>query len=316
MKLIFSEVFLRHETGSHPENKKRLEAFGSLKETQVISGLPYVNLVHPEYHVKVIEEACACADMIDQDTITSQGSFEAAIRAVGAAVMASQTNDFALARPPGHHAYRTRASGFCLFNNIAIAVQKLVNEGKRVFIIDIDGHYGNGTSDIFYTTNKVLYCSLHQYPAFPGNGFVNEIGEGDGKGFNINIPLPPSSGDDLFRDGCEIIFSIAGMFKPDAVGVSAGFDAHHADPLLNLRLSANSFYWVGQKLRENFPNIFAVLEGGYNTDYLPKCVCNFINGINGDKIAFEEQPASSPEYAIEEYKRRVDKLQKLISEFW
>jgi acetoin utilization deacetylase AcuC-like enzyme len=230
--------------------------------------------------------------------------------------MASQTNDFALVRPPGHHAYRTRASGFCLFNNIAVAVQKLVNEDKRILIIDIDGHYGNGTADIFYTTNKVLYCSLHQYPAFPRNGFVNEIGEGEGKGFNINIPLPPSSGDDLFRDGCEIIFSIARMFKPNAVAVSAGFDAHHADPLLNLRLSANSFYWVGQKLRENFTNIFAVLEGGYNTDYLPDCVYNFINGINGDKIKLEENSTSSTEYATEEYQRRMKMLNQLTSEYW
>lgn len=316
MKLIYNKVFLEHDTGSHPENKKRLLAFGDLQETEVLSGLPYIHLVHPEYHLKTIEEACLCEDMIDQDTLTSQGSFNAAIYAVGAAVMASQTNDFALVRPPGHHAYRTRASGFCLFNNIAIAVQKLVSEGKRVFILDIDGHYGNGTADIFYTSNRVLYCSLHQYPAFPGNGNVDEMGENEGKGFNINIPLPPLSGDELFRDGCEIIFSIARLFMPDAVAVSAGFDAHHADPLLNLRLSANSFHWVGKKLRENFGDCFAVLEGGYNTQYLPQCVYNFLNGINGDKIKFEEPGTSSPPEATEEYHRRMEKLNKLISAYW
>ncbi|HXH19179.1 MAG TPA: hypothetical protein VNJ07_08865 [Chitinophagales bacterium] len=316
MDIIYNTVFLLHETGFHPENRRRLEAFGDLVETNIVSGMPYLELIHPREHVKMIEEACAREDMIDADTVTSKGSFEAAVHAVGAAVMASQTNSFALVRPPGHHAFRTRASGFCLFNNIAVAVQKLVNEGKRVFIFDFDGHYGNGTADIFYNTNNVLYGSLHQYPAYPGNGFINEIGDGEGKGFNINIPLPHESGDDVFQDGCEFIFSIAKMFEPDVVAVSAGFDAHHADPLLNLRLTANSFHWAGLRLREHFKNIFAVLEGGYNTDYLPKCVYNFIDGINGKKIQFTETPAASPDFVIKEYQRRMHLLKNLTAEMW
>jgi len=316
VKFLYNKIFLQHETGAHPESRKRLEAFGRLEETPLISGEPYLPLIHPDEHIKIIEEACACEDMLDADTVTSRGSFQAAVHAAGAAVMASQTNDFALVRPPGHHAFRTRASGFCLFNNIAIATQKLVNEGKRVFILDIDGHYGNGTADIFYRTNKVLYCSLHQYPAYPGNGFVNETGAGDGSGFNINIPMPPESGDDIFRDGCERLLSIAKLFNPDRVAVSAGFDAHHSDPLLNLRLTLSSFYWIGSKLRENFKNVFAVLEGGYDTEYLPKCACNFLDGINGEKQKFSEPAIHSPEQTVSEYKRRMEILNGLISKIW
>ena len=311
--MLYNKIFLSHDTGSHPENIKRLQAFGDLEETNIESGLPYLALVHPESHIKIIREACACNDMLDQDTLTSPGSFEAAVHAAGAAVMASQSGGFALARPPGHHAYAARAGGFCLFNNIAVAAQKLVNEGKRVFIFDIDGHYGNGTSDIFYNTDKILYASLHQYPAFPGNGFVDELGAGEGRGFNINVPLPPGSGDDLFHEGCEYILSIARKFKPDAVAVSAGFDAHHSDPLLNLRLSANSFHWVGKSLSENFNHVFAVLEGGYNTDYLPKCVYNFIDGINGEKMRFIEDETVSHVRVADEFRRRMEMLKGLIA---
>jgi len=316
VKIIFNRIFSEHDTGLHPETKRRLESFGDLDETPIESGKEYLNLIHPDQHIRNIEEACACGDMIDADTITSKGSFKAAVHAVGAAIMASQRNDFALVRPPGHHAYRTRASGFCMFNNIAVAVQKLVNEGKRVFVFDFDGHYGNGTADIFYCSNKVLYGSLHQYPAYPGNGFVNEIGEGEGKGFNINIPLPPESGDELFKDGCEIIFSIARMFNPDVVAVSAGFDAHHADPLLNLRLTANSFHWVGERLNKNFTNVFAVLEGGYNVDFLPKCTCNFIDGMNGDKMRFSETPTQSSDFTVTEYQRRLELLDSMMQGYW
>ncbi|MBK8969047.1 MAG: hypothetical protein IPM36_20710 [Lewinellaceae bacterium] len=138
-----------------------------------------------------------------------------ATAAVGATVLAMERGDFALVRPPGHHAYRAEAHGFCLFNNIAIAAQKAVDAGKRVLILDFDGHLGDGTMDIFYRSDQVLYWSLHQYPAYPGNGSPIEIGAGAGLGFTINCPLPAGSGDDIFRHAVEYMLPAAGeQFQP------------------------------------------------------------------------------------------------------
>jgi len=192
--------------------------------------------------------------------------------------MASETNDFALVRPPGHHAYPLRASGFCLFNNIAIAVKKLVNEGKKVAIFDFDGHLGDG--------------------------------------YTINVPIPPGSGDDVYLTAVDQIMPIVEQFHPDVVAVSAGFDAHHSDLLLELHLSASGYYRFGQILQEKFSNIFAVLEGGYNLDYLPRCLYNFVNGVNDDNIFFEEEPTDSPIQVVDEFNVRINKLKKNLSQFW
>jgi len=317
MKVIYNKIFLEHQTPSgHPENRKRLESLGALPETDIIDGEPYLELVHPKSHIDFIKEACKQSADIDADTFTSPKSFEVATKAVGAAIMASQQNDFAVVRPPGHHAHPEMASGFCLFNNIAIATQKLVNEGKRVFILDFDGHLGDGTLKTFYNTDKVLFWSLHQYPAFPGGGFADEIGEGKGKGYSINIPLPPGSGDDIFMHAHNNLMSIAEQFKPDVVGVSAGFDAHIEDPLLQLRVSANSYYKIGQLLSQKFKNVFAVLEGGYNTDYIPKCLFNFVAGINGEEMPHNEEETKSNSSVKQDYNERLEVLLNNLRRYW
>jgi len=317
MEIIYNKIFLKHETGYHPENKARLLAFGNLKETQIESGEKYLELIHSKEHIALIKNAPQQTLALDSDTLTSSYSYAVACFAVGAAILASEVQGFALVRPPGHHSYSNRASGFCLFNNIAIATQKLVNAGKKVAIIDIDGHYGNGTSDIFYCTDKVLYCSLHQYPAYPGNGSVDEIGESIGKGYNVSVPLPSASADDLFIDAIENIFiPVMKQFKPDVVGVSAGFDAYQHDPLLNLKVSYNGFFKAGKLLSENFSNIFATLEGGYNTEALPNCVYNFVDGVNGAEQRFKEEITSSLNFTKEEYDFRIKKLKKNLSPYW
>lgn len=317
MNIIYNKIFLEHETGSHPENKRRLMSLGKLPDSPIESGEVFLDLVHKTDYIAQIQEACACGGgYLDLDTIVSQQSYEAAIRAAGAVVAASQSNDFALVRPPGHHAYPARASGFCLFNNIAIATQKLVNEGKRVLIFDFDGHCGDGTETFFYKSDKVLFWSLHQYPAFPGIGSEDEIGEGEGKGFTVNVPLPPGSGDDLFWKAMEALLPIAKQFTPDAVAVSAGFDAHHADPLLDLRLSAMTYYRLGEILSGEFANVFATLEGGYNLDYLPRCIKNFVTGISHEKIHFEESPTVSSGRTADEFGRRMNRLTGHLSKFW
>ncbi len=272
MQLIYNPVFLEHDTGMHPENKKRLTSLGDLPVTEVENGEKYLTLVHTPEYIQSVEKACMIGGHIDNDTIVSPGSFEAAIYAVGATIMASETGDFALTRPPGHHAHIDRSSGFCIFNNIAIAAQYHANKGKRVLIFDFDGHLGDGTVKFFNTSDRVLYWSLHQYPAFPGGGDAHEIGAGKGEGYTINVPLPPGSGDEIYMDAVETFMPIAKEFNPDIVAVSAGFDSHQYDLLLDLRLSLNAYYKIGRLLSENFDNVFATLEGGYNIEVFPKCL--------------------------------------------
>lgn len=316
MDLINNKVFLEHDTGMHPENKKRLISFGELKEKKVSDGSDFLTLIHSNKYIEIVKKACSRSFPLDNDTLTSPGTYESALRAVGASIDASENGDFAIVRPPGHHAYPDYGSGFCLFNNIAIATQKLVNEGKRVLIFDFDGHFGDGTSNVFYKSWDVLYWSIHQYPAFPNQGFVNEIGEGEGKGFNINVPLPPGSGDDIFMHAFNSILSIAKQFNPDVVAISAGFDAHKYDPILNLMLTKNSYYSIGKVLGENFIHLFATLEGGYNIEELPDCIYSFIDGVNGKEHQYKEEYSSSHSSIWNEYERRLSDLFIYLKPYW
>jgi acetoin utilization deacetylase AcuC-like enzyme len=316
MKFLYHPIFLEHNTGNHPENKKRLLAFGNLPTTPIMSGEPFLPLVHHEDYIETIKMASHLGLSLDGDTLTSKRSYEAAVFAAGAAIQASQTGDFALVRPPGHHAYPSEGTGFCLFNNIAVATQVLLNQGKRVMILDFDGHLGDGTSHIFYGEKDVLFCSLHQYPAFPGNGFVDEIGEGAGAGYTINIPLPALTGDDIAMSAMQTILLVAKQFNPDVVAVSAGFDAHHSDPLLDLRWTYNTYYKIGQLLRAHFKNIFAVLEGGYNLETLPKCSHSFLDGVNGNKMSFKEPNTESSMAIWREYEMREGILLQNLAPFW
>jgi acetoin utilization deacetylase AcuC-like enzyme len=278
MKVLFHKKFLEHNIDSEGEGAYRLLSYMDTYEAPHVIGEPYLNLVHTERYIDYIRDACMNNDIVAEVNL-NPASYEAACLAVGMTIRASEHGDFAVVRPPGHHAGRERSAGFCFFNNIAIATQKLVNEGKKVFIFDIDGHHGDGTQSIFYESDRVLYCSIHQHYAYPFTGFPDETGAGKGVGFNYNFPLISGSGDKDFLIAVDKAINVARRFNPDIVAVSAGFDAYYKDTLLGLQVTQRAFYECAFRLRRAFSNIFAVLEGGYHED-VKECVDSFIDGIH------------------------------------
>ena len=278
MEILFNSKFLLHNADSYAEGRYRIEEFPSVAEEVDFNGEPYITLVHSESHLEMVRDACLNNQVLAEVSLSPE-SYKAACSAVGLAVMASERGDFAAIRPPGHHAKSGQAAGFCLFNNIAIATQKLVNEGKKVFILDIDGHHGDGTQQIFYESDQVLYCSIHQQYVYPGTGETFETGEGAGIGYTMNFPLSQGSGARELLEAVDAAILRATDFKPDVVGVSAGFDGYIEDRLLGLRYTLDGYFQVGRRLSLSFDHVFAVLEGGYHLDNL-KCTEQFVIGVN------------------------------------
>jgi acetoin utilization deacetylase AcuC-like enzyme len=279
MRVLFNKKFLDHNPDEDfAEGSYRLREFPENFEDEDVDGEPFMTLVHPESYIKYIKDCCYDEKTLAEVNLTSQ-SWEAAKTAVGLSVLASMQGDFAAVRPPGHHAGVESYSGFCLFNNIAIAAQRLVNKGKKVVIIDIDAHHGNGTQDIFYNSDKVLYISFHQAFTYPHTGYPGETGKGAGEGHTLNIPIMPGGDDKIFLSTIDKIIVQAQKFEPQVVAVSAGFDGYFKDKMMNFNFSLKAYYECGFKLGRAFNNIFAVLEGGYHED-IYACVTNFVNGIN------------------------------------
>ena len=278
MKILFNKQFLNHNINSRYEGSYRLSGFLEQSVETELNGEPFLPLVHTSEYIDYIRGQCNSEAMLAEVKL-SPSTYEAACQAVGLSVKASEQEDFAVVRPPGHHAGRSQTSGFCLFNNMAIAAQRLVNEGKKVFILDIDGHHGDGTQDIFYDSGKVLYCSIHEMNTFPFTGLIYEIGKKEGQGRTLNIPVPEGSGDKEFLKALDKCLRAGRNFQPDIVGVSAGFDGYEGDRLLNLNYSLKAFYECGYRIRKCFPHVFGVLEGGYHED-LKLCVEKFVEGVN------------------------------------
>ncbi|MFC1860425.1 histone deacetylase [Chloroflexota bacterium] len=297
--LVYDPIYLKHDTGQHPENARRLEAIIShLEQTGLKQQLTAIrpraasveelSLVHDERYISYIREvARKGSGWPDPDTVMSTGSYEAALYAAGGvirateAVMSGETSSaFALVRPPGHHAIHQQAMGFCLFNNVAIATKWALANYKleRILIIDFDVHHGNGTQSTFYDNPQVLYISTHEYPFYPGTGSIEETGSEGAEGTTINIPLPAGYGDTEYAEVFEQIIVPASMrFKPQLILVSAGYDAHWADGLAMLQVSISGFAQMagiikglGDELCGS--RLVFSLEGGYNLTALAASV--------------------------------------------
>ena len=316
--LLYHPRCLDHDPGpGHPEKPERLMAIMQHLETQPWfsrcvrrfdpaatdstrwkkSIEEWICEVHSADYLRRAEEACRwgrrCLDT--PDVGISEDSFDVAKLTVGGALTLADEvmsgniqNGFAALRPPGHHAEKDYAMGFCLFNNIAILARYLQGQHglDKILILDWDVHHGNGTQHTFEEDPSVLYVSLHQYPFYPGTGAASETGIGCGKGATLNCPMPAGSGDEdycaAFR---EKILPKIGEFKPEAVLISAGFDAHAQDPLAHIQLSTGFFAWLSERMMETADKfsagrLISLLEGGYNLKVLPECVASHLEVLS------------------------------------
>ena len=349
--IVYSSVYLKHKPyTSHPENPRRLsELISELKERGILHKIPviepikvsveYVEYVHDREYIELIRDFCKKGGgFIDPDTYLCEDTFDVALYAVGGVLKAidevvkgTYNAVFCLIRPPGHHAGKlgralgAPTQGFCIFNNVAIGAMVLTKDYgiERVAIIDFDCHHGNGTQEIFYYSRQVLYLSTHQDPRtiYPGTGYPEEVGEDEGEGYNINIPLPPYSGDDIYYEVVDdIVVPIIEQFKPNFILVSAGYDAHRRDPITSMNLSVNSFNYIVKKLVEVVrtymePRLVLCLEGGYGVGLKLGVYTTLTYLIHEVCKTFEESTTSDS--ITWSYWRKVkEKLVSILTRYW
>jgi acetoin utilization deacetylase AcuC-like enzyme len=304
---------LEHETGPHPEQPARIVAIERELERRGWLGFERVSSprvdrstltrVHPESYVAAIERFCeAGGGNVDLDTVASRGSFAAALHSAGGAVRIVElllggeaSVGFSCHRPPGHHATVSRAMGFCLFNNVAVATTHALERLglSRVMIVDWDVHHGNGTSDIFHSSDRVLFVSIHQSPLYPGTGAAADVGSGPGEGYTVNLPVPPGTGDDGYGSLVEhVAVPLAREFAPELLLVSAGYDAHREDPLAGCQVTEAGFAGMTRSLRavagELDVPLGAVLEGGYALDALARSVAATLEVLGAPAAARDD----------------------------
>ncbi len=304
--LVHHPASLEHRTPlGHPERADRIRAVERIFEQERFSHLvreqapmaaaEALARAHPEAYLDMIRDAAPREGLvqIDPDTVMSPGTYEAVLRGAGGAVLAvdevmrgKASNAFVAMRPPGHHAERTRAMGFCFFNNAAVAARhaQAAHGAERVAILDWDGHLGNGTQDIFWSDATVLYGSTHEMPLYPGTGARSERGE---HGTIVNAPLRGGDGGEVFREAVEAaILPRIDAFGPDLIVISAGFDAHWRDPLASLNLTEADFEWATRRIMEIAERrcggrVVSLLEGGYDLEGLAKSAAAHVDALMG-----------------------------------
>lgn len=321
--VITDEQFDGHDMPGHPEHAGRLQA---VRQQLVSDGLVHrvimeraspidldvVKLAHVDAYLVQLERTShlSATHLLDPDTYATPQSYRIALLAAGAtayavdAVLSQKARQaVALVRPPGHHATRDRAMGFCLINNVAVAARfaRQMHHVERIAIVDYDVHHGNGTQDIFYDDPSVLYISTHQSPLYPGTGSLYETGRAAGQSFTVNIPLPPGVGDEGYQQVfAEVIMPALERFVPQLILVSVGFDAHWADPLANMTLSLQGYHALAQMLIEGAltwceGRIIFVMEGGYHLEALGHGWANIVRALLQDtQISDPLGPAEVP----------------------
>jgi len=338
---VYHEDYLRHNTGSHPENAARLisimegmEARNLTKNTErvlpVRASREQLEYVHTAAYVQQVEALSKRGGgMLDPDTPVCSASYDIALLAAGGLIRAVDAvmddsnplkHVFALVRPPGHHANATRGRGFCIFNNVAIAAEYLKREygAKRILIADWDVHHGNGTQEIFFDDPSVLYFSTHQYPHYPGTGWVDEVGKGDGAGFTVNVPLPSGTDDAGYVYALtSILVPVAREFRPEFVLVSSGFDAHITDPLASMSVTSRGFGLftdVIMAIAKELCNerIVLTLEGGYNLDAISESVLAVFKSLIADNGDSRDRVIGPNERVM----NRIAEIKKVQKVYW
>lgn len=341
--ILYSNIFYKHNPPRglyHPESSKRMDiALHAIVQTGLLNNAKgidvlephyynYIKKVHSKEYISLIEKISSKGEgFIDSDTYVNQYTFSVATHALGCSVYAmdlalrtKETMVFALVRPPGHHAglygraMGAPTQGFCIFNNVAAAAMYAIDMGfKPMVIIDIDVHHGNGTQEIFWSSPEVIHIDIHEDGIYPGTGSLEDLGEGEGYGTKINIPLYPYSNDDdyiyVFQ---EVVLSIINNVKPKSLAISAGFDAYIDDGLASMKLTEKFYKYFGSLLRllskELNVGIAAILEGGYSVGLengLTAFLKSFINPIDIDDASREVEPSKRTLYVVK-------KLSKLL----